>query len=148
VGNLAVRKVALDTVVVVVHKAEPDIAVVAARKAGLDIAIGADYMVGLDIETAHIETGIEAEAGYKVEMDIVDKAPTVVDMVFESYCTGLTLLEYTKVGRMDPCLLMYCHSHHKTGRLLRFVCRNFRTVLPPSVGQHARAHRARTAYKT
>src|SRR5437763_471424 len=49
---------------------------------------------------------------------------------------------------MDLCLLMCCHTLHKTGHSLHFVFHNFRTVLPQLVELHEHAHRDRTGYKT
>ena len=124
----------------VVHKAVRNLA---GRKVELDIAPGAGHMVvGLDIgaETARIE----AEAGYKV----VDRVLTVVDIVVEDYYTDLILLAYTQAGRMDPCLLMYCHSRHKTAHALHSVFRNSRTALPQFVELPAHAHHDHTGYKT
>jgi hypothetical protein len=150
VDNLAARKVELDIVVAVAHKVGPDIVIVAARKVEPGTVPGAGYMSGMDIgtETARIETDIAVEAGYTVVIDIVGRVLMVVDMVFVDWYIGPIPLVCTRVGRMDPCLLMYCHSHHKIARLLRCVFRNFRTLLLQLVVLHVHAHHDHTGYKT
>lgn len=125
VGNLAV----------VVHMVEMDTVVVVGYMVGLDTAAG--YTVVLSIVT-----------GYTVGMDTVDRALTVVDIVVEDWGTDLTLLERMKVGRIDLLyLLMYCHSHRKTGHSLHFVYHNFRSTLLHFVELQEHAHHDRIEYK-
>jgi hypothetical protein len=82
-----------------------------------------------------------------VEMDIVGRVLTVVDIVVEDWCTDLILLEHTKVGCIGLCLLMCGHNHHKTGHALHCVCRNLRSTLLLFVGLQGRAHHGHTGYK-
>jgi hypothetical protein len=140
VGNLTVvaRKVEMDTVPGVDHMAGMDTVPGVDHMAGMDTVPGVDHMVEMDIVL---------EAAHMVEMDIVDRVLMVVDIVAEDWRTDLILLEHTKFGRIDLCLLMCCHNHHKTGHSLHFVFRNLCNALLQFVELQEHAHHDHTGYK-
>jgi hypothetical protein len=118
--------------IVVVAGCTVETGIVAGCTVGMDIVAAADCMVGTDIV---------------IEMDTVDRVMTAVDIVAEDWCTDQTRLERTKVGCIGLYLLMYCHSHHRTEHSLRFVCHNFRSILPHFVQVQEHVYHGHTEYR-